>query len=200
MQVMERDICLNSFLCIVYREFCHNPLFKVTYKANFHFHLFILDFVLKMSCVLTIEGFQLSQQFVVKELTILFSTDKYQHFHFNCPVNMMITPRDWSTIRYNQNYSGLDLIDDSFLPYDVIRYILNKISKMRIFTAGNQAKKFLMDYLPNSEIVDICQIYGFKYPLILEKSPCFISHSSRYCSLSKAKTVKAAMHIYFVNE
>ena len=184
-------------LKITFRYF---PYLKFIHKFDIQFHFFILHSVSKMSCVVTIEGFQLLQQFVVKELTILFSTDKYQHFHFNCPVNMMITPRDWSTIRYNQHYSGLDLIDDSYLPYDVIRYILNKVSKIRIFTAGNQAKKFLTDYLPNSEIIDICKVYGFKYPLILENSPCFINHSSRYCSLSKAKTVKAAMHIYFVNE
>ena len=153
-----------------------------------------------MSCVVAIEGFQLSQQFVVKELTILFNTNKYQHFHFNCPVDLLITPRDWNTIRYNQNHSGLNMLDDSYLPYEVIGYILSKISNLRIFTAGNQSKKFISDYLPTSEVIDICQVYGFKYPLILENSPCFINHPSRYCTLSKAKALKSAMHIYFVNE
>ena len=93
-----------------------------------------------MSCVVAIEGFQLSHQYVVKELTILFNTNKYQHFHFNCPIDLIIAPRDWNTIRYNRDHSGLDLVDDSYLPYGVIGYIMNRISDLRIFTAGNQAK------------------------------------------------------------
>ena len=153
-----------------------------------------------MSCVVTLEGFQLSAQFVVKELTILFDNNKYQHFHFNCPIDLIIAPRDWNTIRYHKNNNGLDLADDSYLPYGVVGYILEKISNLKVFTAGNQAKKFLSDYLPATEVIDICQAYGFKYPLILESSTCFFNHPSRYCTLSKAKAVKAAMHIYFVNE
>ena len=153
-----------------------------------------------MSCVVAIEGFQLSHQYVVKELTILFNTNKYQHFHFNCPIDLIIAPRDWNTIRYNRDHSGLDLVDDSYLPYGVIGYIMNRISDLRIFTAGNQAKQFISNHLPTSEVIDICQTYGFKYPLTLEDSPCFINHSSRYCTLSKAKTLKTALQIYLVNE
>ena len=109
-----------------------------------------------MSCVVAIEGFQLSQQFVVKELTVLFNSNRYQHFHFDCPVNLLISPRDWNTIRYNQNHNGLEMADDSYLPYEVVGYIVNKLSNLRIFTAGNQAKKFLADFLPTSEVIDIC--------------------------------------------
>ena len=47
-----------------------------------------------MSCVVTMEGFQLSAQFLVKELTILFDNNKYQHFHFNCPIDLIIAPGD----------------------------------------------------------------------------------------------------------
>ena len=95
-----------------------------------------------MSCVVAIEGFQPAQQFVVKELTILLNTNKYQHFHFNCPVDLLIAPRDWHTFRYDQNHSGLDMVDGSYLPYEVIGYILNKLSNLPIFKAGNQARKF----------------------------------------------------------
>ena len=152
-----------------------------------------------MSCVVAIEGFQLSQQFVVKEMTILFDANQYQHFHFNCPVDLIIAPRDWSTIRYNHRHNGLTLTNDSFLPYEVIGYILSQIINLRIYTAGNQAKDFLLKYLPKSDIVDICKAYNFRYPLNLQESNCFIPHPSRYCSLSKAKTLKAATQIFQVN-
>ena len=151
-----------------------------------------------MTCVVAIEGFQVSQQFVVKELTILFDSNRYQHFHFNSPSNLILSIRDQSTIRYNQNHSGLKLIDDSYLPYEVIGYILSKIINLRIYTAGNQATSFLSSYLPKSEIIDLC--YNFKYPLILQESSCFIPHSPRYCSLSKAKTLMIAVQMFQANE
>ena len=153
-----------------------------------------------MSCVVAIEGFQVSQQFVVKEMTILFDANRYQHFHFDSPSNLIIAPRDWNTLRYTQNHSGLNLEDDSFLPYGVIGYILSKIIDLRIYTAGNQSKTFLSNYLPKSDIVDTCQEYNFKYPLVLQDSPCFVPHSSRYCTLSKAKTLKVAVQLFQVNE
>ena len=153
-----------------------------------------------MSCVVAIEGFQISQQFVVKEMTILFESNRYQHFHFDCPANLIIAPRDWSTIRYTQNHNGLNISDDSFLPYGVIGYILSKIIDLRIYTAGNQAETFLSSYLPNSDIVDICREYNFKYPLCLQDSSCFIPHPPRYCSLSKAKTLRAAVQIFQSND
>jgi hypothetical protein len=151
-----------------------------------------------MSCVVAIEGFPLSQQYVVKEMTILFETNQYQHFHFNCPIDLIIAPRDWNTIRYNQNHNGLTLSNDSFLPYGVIGYILSQIENLLIYTAGNQAREFLSSYLPKTNIVDICQEYNFKYPLVLQETPCFISHPSRFCSLSKAKTLKMAVQIFQV--
>ena len=149
-----------------------------------------------MSCVVALEGFPISQQFVVKEMTILFDFNEYQHFHFNTPVNLIIGPRDWNTIRYNQDHNGLMLRNDSFLPYEVIGYILSQLAHYRIYTAGNQPKSFLSQYIPNTDIVDICEEYSFKYPLILQDASCFISHPSRYCSLSKAKTLKSAVQIF----
>ena len=153
-----------------------------------------------MSCVVAIEGFRLTNQFVVKEMTIMFDADEYQHFHFNCPVDLIITPRDWNTIRYMQKHNGLELIDDSYLPYEIISYILGRIAHLKIFTAGHHAVQFLSSLLPSTNVVDMCQAYNFKYPLTLEDSSCFVKHPSRYCTLSKAKTLRTAMQIYFVNE
>ena len=153
-----------------------------------------------MSCVVAIEGFRLSHQFVVKEMTILFEGEDFQHFHFNCPADLIIPPRDWNTIRYMQKLNGLDLIDDSYVPYEVVGYILSRICHLKIFTAGHYAMQFLTSKLPSTNVVDMCQAYNFKYPLTLEDSHCFIKHPSRYCTLSKAKTLRTALQIYFVND
>ena len=151
-----------------------------------------------MSCVVALEGFPLTQQFVIKELTIIFEGEDYQHFQFNCPTGLLFSPKDWGTIRYTQRFNGLALVDDSFLPYEVIGYILNQIKDLRIYTAGHQAKNCLQQYLPNTEVIDMCKHFGFKYPLVLQESNCFVTHCSRYCSLSKARTLKAALLIFQV--
>ena len=152
-----------------------------------------------MSCIVAVEGFQVSHRYVIKEMTILFDSNQYQHFHFNCPIDMIIAPRDWSTIRWSENHNGLTLTDNSFLPYEIIGYILSKIINLRIYTAGNQAKTAISNYLPNSEVVDICRQYNFRYPLTLPNSSCFVVHSPRYCTLSKAKTIKTSLQIFQVN-
>ena len=152
-----------------------------------------------MSCVVAIEGFQISQRYVVKKMTILFDSNQYHHFHFNCPIDLIIAPRNWNTIRWSENHNGLVLRDNSFLPYEIIGYILSQIINLRIYTAGNQSKTAISHYLPNTEVVDICQEYKFKYPMTLQDSPCFVLHPSRYCTLSKAKTIKAALQIFHVD-
>ena len=161
-----------------------------------HFSFLVLELVAKMSCVIALEGFQVSHRFVIKELTIMFETDCYQHFQFNCPVDLIIGNRDWNTIRWHQNKCGLILQDDRFLPYEVISYILRHVEHLQIFCAGHHAKQALSFYLPSTDIVDVCQEYNFKYPLTLQTSPCFIPHNPRYCSLSKARTIRTAVQIY----
>ena len=153
-----------------------------------------------MSCVIAVEGFQVSRRFIIKEMTVLFESNCYQHFHFNCPIDLIIGPRDWNTIRWHQNNSGLVLQDDSFLPYEIIGYILSRLHHLRIFTAGNHAKTVLSYYMPKADIVDICLEWNFKYPLVLQDSPCFLYHFARYCSLSKARTIRTAVHIFQIQD
>ena len=153
-----------------------------------------------MSCIATVEGFFVSGEYVAKELTILFSVTDYQHFMFDCPVSLILSPRDQCTTRYAQNLNGLVLSDNCFLPYNIIGYILSKIQNYRIYTAGNQAKGLLTSYLPKTEVIDICQMYNFKYPLDLQDTPCFVRHPSRYCSLSKAFTLKTAIQILQIDQ
>ena len=153
-----------------------------------------------MSCFVAIEGFQVSGRYIIKEMTVLFDSNCYQHFHFNSPIDLIIGPRDWNTIRWQQNHSGLILQDDSYLPYEIIGYILSKLLYIRVYTAGNQTKNALSYYMPKADIVDICQEWNFKYPSVLEDAPCFLKHCARYCSLSKARTIRTAVHIFQIQD
>lgn len=144
-----------------------------------------------MSCAVALEGFYISGRYIAKELTILFEPDNYQHFMFNNPDNLTYSGNDYSTVKYTQRLNGLSPANDCFLPYSIIGLILDKIQNYRIHTAGNQSKDFLSSYLPHSEVIDICQLYNFKYPLHLPPAPCFRQHPSRYCSLAKAIAIKS---------
>ena len=117
-----------------------------------------------MSCYIAIEGFQVSRRYVIKEMTVLFDSNCYQHFHFNCPIDLIIGPRDWNTIRWQQNNSGLMLQDDSYLPYEMVSYIFSRLLHLRIYTVGNQSTTTLLYFMPQADIVDICQEWDFKYP------------------------------------
>ena len=146
-----------------------------------------------MSCVVGIEGFYVSGQYIVKELTFLFSKDSYQHFMFNTPRNLFISKKDKRTVSYTEKLNGLELTNDCFLPYELIEHILEKIGNLRIYTAGNQAKIFLRKRLPYTLVIDICQKYNFTYPRHLPPASCFKPHPSRYCSLAKAFAIKKSL-------
>ena len=166
---------------------------------TYHF-FFTISTIVTMSCYIAIEGFQVSHRYIIKEMTVLFDSNSYQHFHFNSPIDLIIGPRDWRTIRWQQANSGLILEDDCYLPYEMVSYILTRLNHLRIFTAGNQSASTLTFFMPNADIVDICQEWDFKYPTVLEDSPCLVKHNSRYCSLSKAKTLKTAVQIYQIRD
>ena len=148
-----------------------------------------------MSCIVTAEGFFVSRDYVIKELTLLFSLSDFQHFMFDPPVNIIIAPSDRATIRYTERLNGLRLTDSSFLPYEVIGYILEKVAHLKIYTAGQQVTDALKRYLPRTQIIDVCKDYGFRYPLDMMRMNCFKSHPARYCSYSKAVALKHALHV-----
>ena len=93
------------------------------------------------------EGFYVSGKYVAKELTIMFDENKYQHFMFDQPIDLVQASKDQNTIRFCQNLNGLQLRNDCFLPYDIIGYILNKIKHNCVYTAGNQPQRFLKAHL-----------------------------------------------------
>ena len=150
-------------------------------------------------CVVTVEGFYVSGQYVAKELTILFDENNYQHFMFNCPKNLVLSNKDINTVKFTENLNGLKLTNNSFLPYSTIECILSHIKDCYIQTAGFHAKSFLKSYLPKTDVHDLCNEFGFKYPKTLQKAPCFVQHPSRYCTLSKARTIYTAIQIFNSN-
>ena len=152
-----------------------------------------------MDCVVAVEGYYVSGQYIAKELTILFDEGNYQHFMFNRPNNLVLTDKDEQTVEYTQKLNGLRFADDSFLPYNVIEGILSYIQNYYIQTAGFHSKRFLKSYLPNTEVVDLCDAFNFKYPPNLQAAPCFVQHPPRYCSLSKARTLNTAIHLFNSN-
>ena len=142
--------------------------------------------------ILTLEGFNLPSGYIVKELTIIFNDDSYQHFHFNAPKDFFPTAKDLRTINYvRRHLNGLSLSNDCLLPYTSINDILNNLTSYTIYVAGNSAHKFIMNHLPLNNIIDICSEYDFKYPEELLPMGCFKQHNPRYCSLSKAKYIKS---------
>ena len=146
-----------------------------------------------MSCVVGIEGFYVSGQYIAKELTLLFPKDSYQHFMFNTPKNLFVSNKDKITVRYTEKLNGLALTNDCFLPYNLIEHILDRIGHFRIYTAGNQAQNFLQKHLPYSNVIDICHEYNFTYPRHLPPVPCFKRHPTRYCSLAKALAINKSV-------
>ena len=161
--------------------------------------VFVIYCALLMSVkdsIVVFEGFQAQPSFIAKEMTVVpydYSAN-YQHFMFNPPENLILSPRDQRSVAYCENLNGLTLTDDCYLPYEMIGYILAKLSNSTIYTAGHQARDLLKYYLPYTTVIDVCSNYGFKYPLQLESVKCFKQHSARYCSLSKAFTLKARLH------
>ncbi len=144
-----------------------------------------------MVCAVALEGFYMSRQYIVKEMTIYFDEDNYQHFMFNNPDH--IEPSSYifdRTVKHAQRLNGLSPGNDYFLPYSAIGQILAKIENDIIYTAGSQAKEVLRSYLEDTEIVDICHEFHFKYPQELPPVPCFKRHPPRYCSLAKSIIIK----------
>ena len=160
---------------------------------------FISSQEMNSDCVVTVDGFYVCGRYVAKELTILFDENNYQHFMFNCPKNLVLSNKDVKTVEFAKRLNGLELENNSFLPYSTIECILSFIKDCYIQTAGFQAKSFLESYLPKTEVKDLCIEFGFKYPKTLQQAPCFVQHPSRYCTLSKARTIYSAIQIFNAN-
>tara|TARA_B110000037_G_scaffold189010_1_gene220879 strand:- start:153 stop:614 length:462 start_codon:yes stop_codon:yes gene_type:complete len=141
--------------------------------------------------IITLEGFVLPTRYIIKELTILYESGAFQHFHFNAPTDFIPTEKEMQTIKYTTKYlNQLNLHDESILPYSTLDVILKTVATRTIYVAGNAARKFLTAKLPTTCVIDISKKYGFKYAAALPRMSCFKVHTSRYCSLSKGMYIR----------
>ena len=143
---------------------------------------------------LALEGFTLPSGYIIKELSVIFDDDNFQHFQFKAPPNFYPTTEEQRTIKFSTKYlNQLYLTDDSLLPYSTINEILKNLSFHTIYVAGHSAYNFIKAKLPMTHVIDICIKNNFKYPKQLSKSNCFKDHNPRYCSLSKCEYIKKFM-------
>ena len=144
--------------------------------------------------ILTLEGFTLPSDYIVKELTVVFDSGNHEHFHFKAPPGFQPTATDLRTIKFASNYlNQLTLEDQSLLPYSAIDTILQAVASNTIYVAGNSAYNFMTAKLPFTKVIDICKTYNFIYPKDLPPTNCFKRHRYRYCSLAKAEYIKSFM-------
>ena len=147
------------------------------------------------------EGFILKRGFVIKELSIVYSDDSYQHYHFKTPKNFTPSAADRNTINYTKHYlNGFSIEDDFYLPNDLHQTILNEFVNFRVYVAGEITRRFISDILPETRVIDTCSLTDFQYPTELPNPNCFKMHRARYCSLAKARYIKSAIDTFFFKE
>ena len=158
-----------------------------------HFVIFqfgsVAVFTLIKMPIIGVEGFQLSNIFIVKELYIQIPSREFRQFIFKNPKDLQLNDEDLRTVRYTTRHlSGLSYTDGD-VPYDEVAVVLNRLKNCTIYTYGYTARNFLRTYLPTTVIVDIQEL-GFNMPTELPKTPCFINHRPRYCARAKADAIR----------
>ena len=150
---------------------------------------------------IAIEGFNLKQGYIIKELSIVYPDDSHQHYQFKTPENFTPSAADRTTINYTKNYlNGFSIEDNFYLPNDLHLTILNEFVNFKIYVAGEITQRFISDILPETSIVDVCSLIDFKYPTELPDPHCFRNHRARYCSLAKSRYIKDALTVFFFKE
>ena len=147
-----------------------------------------------MICI-TGEGFVLPSGFVLKELTVLWFNGDFNHFIFQPPKDLQLTSSDLTTIRYaSKNLNQLSY-NEGLIPYSCLDEIINNFVNETIYTYSEVFERFLQNMLPATMIINV-QDCGFNIPRTLPSPPCFKTHSPRYCSLAKAKSVLGFLQTY----
>ena len=146
--------------------------------------------------IVSLDGFALTDHFVVRECTVMESNGDYEHFRFAAPTNFQTSSNDRRIIQFtSMHLSKIPYFDQSLLPYETVFKILQKLSSKKLYCAGNQAHKFLREALPLTTIVDVSIKMGFKFPTVLNGANCGRRHNPRYCSLAKALCMKEFLEI-----
>ena len=153
------------------------------------------------SVFIAIEGFNLKQGYLVKELSIVYCDNTYQHYQFKTPENFTPSAADEKIIHYAESYlNGFSIEDDFYLSNDLHTTILKEFVNFKIYVAGDITKKVIANILPETDIIDVCSLIDFRYPTELPDPYCFRNHRARYCSLAKARYVKGAITDFFFRE
>lgn len=151
-----------------------------------------------------IEGFNnLSQGYIIKELSIVYLDNTYQHYQFKSPEEFIPTNADMKIINYCKKYlNGFSLEDNFYLPNHLHNTIIGELLDFKIYVAGNTTKSFICDILPTNVVMDVTSLIDFQYPEALPDPHCFKPHgfNNRYCSLSKARFLKKRMDELFFRD
>ena len=151
--------------------------------------------------IVTFDGFCLPSRYIIRECTIIYSNGEFDHYRFAAPPDYQPSAEDMKAIQFTSNYlTRLPFIDNSLLPYDCVLTILQKLSNMTLYCAGNQAYHLLKNNLPLTKIVNASSRFGFSYPAVLPSANCGRRHNPRYCSLAKAFYLRDFMRDDKVND
>ena len=150
---------------------------------------------------IAIEGFNLKQGYVIKELSIVHPDDTFQHYQFKTPDNFTPSAAARKTVKFTKKYlNGFSLEEQCFLPNHIHSTILYEFKNFKIYVAGEITKRFLFNTLPETNIIDVCSLLDFQYPEVLPDPHCFRAHRHRYCSLAKSRYIKAVLDAFCCKE
>ena len=143
-----------------------------------------------LSVYVGVEGFTLSEGFIVKELTLLYENGEFDHMLFAPPLHENYGASDLRTIKYiSANVHGIPY-RDGVVPYATLNEVISKLQKFKVFCYGENTRQLLQDYLPFTYVVNITH-KGFTIPQVLPKGWCGRNHVGRHCSMSKAVAVQS---------
>ena len=153
---------------------------------------FSLRFTFKAHQIMTIvalEGFQLQNEFILKELFIENSNREFRQFIFKAPLHQHLSEVDCKTIRFTTRHLSRLSYTTGDIPYTELEGILQTLKDSCIYTYGYTARNFLSTQLPTTVVIDIQEL-GYNMPPDLVKRPCFINHRARYCAVSKTYAIR----------
>ena len=75
-----------------------------------------------------VEGYVLKRMYIIKELTVLYENGNSDHYRFEPPTDLMLTPDEAKTVRFaSKHLNGLSYHDGS-VSYTELKEIMDKLS------------------------------------------------------------------------
>ena len=89
-----------------------------------------------------VDGFQLQNDWIVKELTLLFDNGEFNHTLFAPPIEYIIDNIDLQTIRYTtKQLNGLDYKDGNVC-YTNLKDYISKLEGFKIYCYAEATKNY----------------------------------------------------------